>query len=1376
MSAYPPPIEDLPFFNPAVFTVLDIPLTVAEGEKYFLKYPQAQGTQSFTDINVGGIATIEDVKADSLEVANNTTLSGALEVSGNITGTTITGINGRLDDLEDEILQGVVHIEGTETITGDKTLSGTTTFTGNIVADSITLTPTELSYVDGATSNIQTQLNTKASITYVDDEITDAINALIDSAPSTLVTLNELAAALGDDPNFATTIATQLGLKANDVEVVHKTGTEEITGAKTFTNDNFSVKNGTGSDKIILNGATTTLTNDYNNISATIQNNIGNDGDITGFVNNIVTNGTNSRNLMTAIGTGSNNVLTADSYNQLKIGSAEKLKTSATTTTLTNDVINIDGTTTNIQSGGTDKIKVEDATTTLTNNNINVNGATTFTEKVKIYTGDYTSAGANALSLFSDEKYGFGIAVNTLKYLTHTNHKFYSGSTSTSDGTLKLSIENATTTLTNGTNTLTATTQNYIEATGTSAYNKIYASGAGGYNLIESKRTNNTANDIYASASGGRNIIRCLPDGYNEITVGSSSKIKVESATTTLSSNNVEINKAQNTDAFTNPHLKLTNTANTNDARASIAMATSTNDGYGVSLSAQRVAGGLGGAPAYDLRLHFNSASGVSKMYVTETDTTLNNTTTYIKSGGTEKINVGSTTTALSSNDVVINKSGDCNLTIHSTSGNIPSLYFIRNSATYGADSQVDYRLYDTGGDFKIDSAYTGGIIRNWITLPSAIGTTKRMKLGDDSIAYDGLDLFCGTGTAKLKLEGTTTTLTNDNIKLSSPYSVRYIKLFHSIPNTIINLAELEAYTADGTNVASGKTVTSSVGWYGTNTGDKLVNGIYTDYAHTAVVTSSNIYMLVDLGANYPITSVKIWNRDAGVGTSALRAIGIEVQLLNASSNVLRLDTIISNEPTYTFTYSNLIMDTDTTTIANKNIITMGGEQGQILTTIGGTAAANYKELITDTFTIIANNSLNIKSFGDGITIDTVGGGSLNPLYINGNDLNEFKIMDFLAILLSASGVVLDAIINIILKIGGVEKMVINNTTTTLTNTSLVMKTNAGGFKLKGDDHLYIEFYPDNSIRRAYLGYPNSGSQQLVIANQYASDIVLATSGANKAVFGVDTTTLTNDNINVNGVTNFAGQITGEFQAYFNKRVFTYEQYIRLGSIANFSFIDYRSGGNSADYDVRVSSTGGTSAIGYGGYDIDAGTIQLSSKTSNTLRVNGTEKLKTDATTTTLTNTTVNIASDNIRINNVPMCNITLTGTNSTISARNSKISWSGTIGATDRTESWSFPFNVKPYGGTISWDDDASIASVLYAHIGLFRYGSSTLIASASVNIGGAPPNNSSKFVFSSTSELTSQYAFSGNVAYTNTPTFVTTGTITVNNEVSFGFYFSQT
>src|SRR5690606_13496310 len=41
-----------------------------------------------------------------------------------------------------------------------------------------------------------------------------ALAALVDSSPAALDTLNELAAALGDDPNFATTMANALALKA----------------------------------------------------------------------------------------------------------------------------------------------------------------------------------------------------------------------------------------------------------------------------------------------------------------------------------------------------------------------------------------------------------------------------------------------------------------------------------------------------------------------------------------------------------------------------------------------------------------------------------------------------------------------------------------------------------------------------------------------------------------------------------------------------------------------------------------------------------------------------------------------------------------------------------------------------------------------------------------------------------------------------------------------------------------------------------------------------------------------------------------------------------------------------------------------------------
>lgn len=62
--------------------------------------------------------------------------------------------------------------------------------------------------------------NLEQNIPSIDDlptkeYVKSEIASMVDSAPETLNTLNELAAALGDDPNFATTIATQIGNKVD---------------------------------------------------------------------------------------------------------------------------------------------------------------------------------------------------------------------------------------------------------------------------------------------------------------------------------------------------------------------------------------------------------------------------------------------------------------------------------------------------------------------------------------------------------------------------------------------------------------------------------------------------------------------------------------------------------------------------------------------------------------------------------------------------------------------------------------------------------------------------------------------------------------------------------------------------------------------------------------------------------------------------------------------------------------------------------------------------------------------------------------------------------------------------------------------------------
>ncbi len=72
MASYTPPTEDLPIFDSLVFQSDDIPLTVKQGKKLFLRYPNAQGTENLQAINVGGIATFTTGNNGNAIVINTT--------------------------------------------------------------------------------------------------------------------------------------------------------------------------------------------------------------------------------------------------------------------------------------------------------------------------------------------------------------------------------------------------------------------------------------------------------------------------------------------------------------------------------------------------------------------------------------------------------------------------------------------------------------------------------------------------------------------------------------------------------------------------------------------------------------------------------------------------------------------------------------------------------------------------------------------------------------------------------------------------------------------------------------------------------------------------------------------------------------------------------------------------------------------------------------------------------------------------------------------------------------------------------------------------------------------------------------------------------
>ena len=97
-------------------------------------------------------------------------------------------------------------------------------------------------------NEIDTKLNSKANKTttlsgygitdaYTKTQVDKKISDLVNSAPETLATLNELASALGNDPNFATTIATQIGNKANSSDVYNKSETDTLLSDLAKTSD-----------------------------------------------------------------------------------------------------------------------------------------------------------------------------------------------------------------------------------------------------------------------------------------------------------------------------------------------------------------------------------------------------------------------------------------------------------------------------------------------------------------------------------------------------------------------------------------------------------------------------------------------------------------------------------------------------------------------------------------------------------------------------------------------------------------------------------------------------------------------------------------------------------------------------------------------------------------------------------------------------------------------------------------------------------------------------------------------------------------------------------------------------------------------------------
>ena len=188
--------------------------------------------------NAGAISIGQAVGTTSNVAFNTVTLSGDITVpnlitSGNVDGRDISVDGTKLDGIE---VGATADQTATEILTAIKT-------------------------VDGVSSGLDADLLDGQQGSYYTAYADTAVSNLVAAAPSTLDTLNELAAALGDDPNFATTVTNSIAAK-----LPLSGGT--LTGALTATGFTGPLTGNASTATALATGRTISLTGDVTGTSA----------------------------------------------------------------------------------------------------------------------------------------------------------------------------------------------------------------------------------------------------------------------------------------------------------------------------------------------------------------------------------------------------------------------------------------------------------------------------------------------------------------------------------------------------------------------------------------------------------------------------------------------------------------------------------------------------------------------------------------------------------------------------------------------------------------------------------------------------------------------------------------------------------------------------------------------------------------------------------------------------------------------------------------------------------------------------------------------------------------------------------------------------
>lgn len=163
-----------------------IPRNVADAYLYY-RFEEGGSAGSWRKMRAG--------EADSLVTARTISLGGDLSGSASFDGSANVTITATVAD--DSHAHTIANVDGLQTALNGKA-DNATTLAGYGITNAYTKTETDA-----------------------------AISAVVDAAPGALDTLNELAAALGDDPNFSATITAQIASKAN---AVHTHSISDVSG------------------------------------------------------------------------------------------------------------------------------------------------------------------------------------------------------------------------------------------------------------------------------------------------------------------------------------------------------------------------------------------------------------------------------------------------------------------------------------------------------------------------------------------------------------------------------------------------------------------------------------------------------------------------------------------------------------------------------------------------------------------------------------------------------------------------------------------------------------------------------------------------------------------------------------------------------------------------------------------------------------------------------------------------------------------------------------------------------------------------------------------------------------------------------------------